>query len=116
MENKRNCPVAKQCGGCRWIYEEYQATLKEKEKRFAELMKPFCKPQPIIGMKDPYHYRNKVHAVFGEDRKHNAISGIYEGQGDDFVTYPNIEKDCTRILVDLPQGVYAGKSITLKLQ
>lgn len=45
-----------------------------------------------------------------------TISGIYEGQGDDFITYPNREKGSTRILVDLPQGVYAGKSITLKLQ
>ena len=29
-------------------------------------------------MTDPYHYRCKVHAVFGEDRKHNIISGTYE--------------------------------------
>ena len=29
-------------------------------------------------MEHPTHYRNKVHAVFGEDRKHNVISGIYE--------------------------------------
>ncbi|MBQ7927065.1 MAG: 23S rRNA (uracil(1939)-C(5))-methyltransferase RlmD [Lachnospiraceae bacterium] len=79
-ENKKICPVAKQCGGCKWIQEEYQVTLKEKEKRFAELMKPYCKPESIVGMENPYHYRNKVHAVFGEDRKHNAISGIYEAK------------------------------------
>ncbi len=29
-------------------------------------------------MEDPLHYRNKVHAVFGEDRRHNIISGTYE--------------------------------------
>ena len=32
----------------------------------------------FIGMKDPWHYRNKVHAAFGRDRKGNVISGIYE--------------------------------------
>ena len=32
---------------------------------------------PIIGMKDPLHYRCKVHAAFDHDRKGNAISGIY---------------------------------------
>jgi len=42
------------------------------------LLEPFCKMEPIIGMEQPTHYRNKVHAVFGEDRKHNIISGIYE--------------------------------------
>ena len=29
-------------------------------------------------MEQPFHYRNKVHAVFGEDKKHNIVSGIYE--------------------------------------
>ena len=72
------CPVSKKCGGCKWIGKEYEVQLKEKEKWVQELLKPYCKTEPIIGMKDPTHYRNKVHAVFGEDRKHNVISGIYE--------------------------------------
>ena len=72
------CPVWKKCGGCKWIHKEYSVQLKEKEKWVQELMKPFCKMEPIIGMENPTHYRNKVHAVFGEDRKHNVISGIYE--------------------------------------
>ncbi len=74
----QTCPVAKQCGGCKWINDDYQEKLKEKEKALASLLKPFCNTQPIIGMEKPYHYRNKVHAAFGEDRKHNPISGIYE--------------------------------------
>lgn len=66
------------CGGCRWVDKPYEEQLREKEKRFARLMAPFCKPEPIIGMEQPAHYRNKVHAVFGEDRRHRVISGIYE--------------------------------------
>ena len=31
-----------------------------------------------IGMENPYHYRNKVHAVFGHDRRGNAVSGVYK--------------------------------------
>lgn len=72
------CPVSKKCGGCKWIDKEYALQLKEKEKWVKELLAPFCKMEPIIGMENPTHYRNKVHAVFGEDRKHNIISGIYE--------------------------------------
>ena len=72
------CPVSKKCGGCKWIHKDYQLQLREKEKWVQELLKPYCKLEPIIGMVNPTHYRNKVHAVFGEDRKHNVISGIYE--------------------------------------
>jgi len=72
------CPVSEKCGGCKWIDKEYVVQLKEKEKWVKGLLEPFCKTEPIIGMEQPTHYRNKVHAVFGEDRKHNIISGIYE--------------------------------------
>ncbi len=72
------CPVAKKCGGCKWIHKDYKQQLVEKEKWVKDLLKPFCKVEPIIGMEKPDHYRNKVHAVFGEDRYHHVISGIYE--------------------------------------
>jgi len=76
--NNSLCPVSEKCGGCKWIDKEYNVQLKEKEKWVRGLLEPFCKMEPIIGMEQPTHYRNKVHAVFGEDRKHNIISGIYE--------------------------------------
>lgn len=72
------CPMAEKCGGCKWIHKPYEEQLALKEKWVRELMTPFCKLEPIIGMDEPKHYRNKVHAVFGEDRKHNPISGIYQ--------------------------------------
>ena len=31
-----------------------------------------------MGMEQPFHYRNKVHAVFDRDRRGNIISGIYQ--------------------------------------
>lgn len=34
--------------------------------------------ESIIGMEQPYHYRNKVSAAFSRDKKGNIISGIYE--------------------------------------
>lgn len=72
------CPVAGKCGGCRYINRDYQELVKKKAKELAKLMEPFCKMEAFIGMEAPSHYRNKVHAAFGEDRKHNMISGIYE--------------------------------------
>ncbi len=83
-DTKRNdgkrklCPVADKCGGCQWINKSYEEQLQAKSKEFHKMMEPFCRPEGIIGMENPVHYRNKVHAAFGEDRRHNAISGIYE--------------------------------------
>ena len=79
MEKKRQvCSVSKQCGGCKWIEKSYEEQLGAKSKYLSNLLRPYCKTEAIIGMEKPEHYRNKVHAVFGEDRKHNVISGIYE--------------------------------------
>lgn len=78
MDKKSLCPVAKKCGGCKWINMEYEKQLEEKEKWVKSLLKPFCKLEGIIGMEEPTHYRNKVHAVFGLDRFHKPVSGIYE--------------------------------------
>lgn len=72
------CPVAKRCGGCRWIGMDYRKQLKEKEKRARKLLAPYCRLEGIAGMEQPLYYRNKVHAVFGEDRRHQPVSGIYE--------------------------------------
>ena len=72
------CPVSSKCGGCQWINRPYGEQLQAKAVRFRKMMEPFCKTEGIIGMEKPEHYRCKVHAAFGEDRRHNAISGIYE--------------------------------------
>lgn len=77
MEN-RICKSAKKCGGCQYQGVPYEEQLKKKQKQVEKLLGKFCKVSPIIGMKDPYHYRNKVHSAFGRDRKGNIISGTYE--------------------------------------
>lgn len=79
-KKKKVCPVSAKCGGCQWINRSYEEQLQAKGTIFRKLMEPYCKPEPIIPMEEPTHYRCKVHAVFGEDRKHNVISGIYEEQ------------------------------------
>lgn len=41
-------------------------------------MKEFGKVAPIIGMEEPAHYRNKVHAVFAFQKGKGIVSGIYQ--------------------------------------
>lgn len=71
------CKITKKCGGCQFQGMAYQEQLKRKQKQEEKLLGRFCKVNPIIGMDQPYYYRNKVHAVFGRDRKGNIISGTY---------------------------------------
>ena len=42
-----------------------------------------------------------------------TVSGIYKTKGDHFFTIPNNAQNTTLIIVDLPQGVYAGKSVVV---
>lgn len=56
----------------------YFKQLGIKQKVVNGLIGKYCKVDPIIGMDNPFHYRNKVHAVFDTDRKGNIISGLYE--------------------------------------
>ena len=76
--NSSQCPVYRRCGSCQLLHLPYKKQLEQKQKDLETLLKPFCRLESMIGMSDPYHYRNKVHAVFDHDRKGNPISGVYE--------------------------------------
>ena len=76
----KKCPYEKKCGGCQYIDLPYEEQLKKKQKNTNKLLKSFGKVKPIIGMKDPWHYRNKVHGVVAGDRRGNCFTGIYENR------------------------------------
>lgn len=76
-KKQSKCPVFKQCGGCQYLDMAYEEQLKKKQEYLQKLLGKFCKIHPIVGMENPYHYRNKVHAVFGH-RKGEPISGVYQ--------------------------------------
>ncbi len=73
-----SCPVYKKCGGCQLQNLSYPEQLRFKQNKVEKLLKKFCKVEPIIGMDNPYHYRNKVQAAFWTDRKGKIISGVYQ--------------------------------------
>lgn len=43
-----------------------------------KLLGEFAHVEPIIGMAEPYHYRNKVQAAFATARNGKIISGVYQ--------------------------------------
>ena len=72
------CEFASRCGGCSQCHVPYPEQLKKKQAFVEKLLKGLCPVEPILGMAEPWHYRNKVHAVIGTDRQKNPISGVYE--------------------------------------
>ncbi|MBR2338513.1 MAG: 23S rRNA (uracil(1939)-C(5))-methyltransferase RlmD [Clostridia bacterium] len=75
---KGRCPLSRKCGGCQLQNMEYERQLKYKQEKVISLLGKFCRVSPIVGMKDPYHYRNKVQAAFGLTRGRQVISGVYQ--------------------------------------
>ena len=78
-EKKRSrCPVSKKCGGCTMIDVPYEQQTQEKQQLVEDLIGTFGRVDPIIRMKNPDHYRNKVTSVFAPDRKGRPVCGIYK--------------------------------------
>ncbi|MCR4563585.1 MAG: 23S rRNA (uracil(1939)-C(5))-methyltransferase RlmD [Clostridiales bacterium] len=73
-----NCPVMKKCGGCQLLNLSYEEQLSFKQASVIKLLGKFHHVDEIIGMENPYHYRNKVQAAFSVDRNKNIISGVYQ--------------------------------------
>ena len=77
-KHQRECPLARKCGGCQMQNLSYADQLAWKQSRVEHLIGRFCPVEPIRGMDDPYHYRNKVQAAFGIDSRRKIISGVYQ--------------------------------------
>ena len=71
------CPVYKKCGGCAYINTEYADQLKNK-KEYIQSLFPKNNVEPVIGMKEPYHYRHKIYATFSHNRDGVIKCGMYE--------------------------------------
>ena len=77
-EQQPGCPLAKKCGGCQLQNMDYPRQLRFKQAKVVSLLGKFCHVKPIIGMENPYHYRNKVQAAFGMTRGGKIVSGVYQ--------------------------------------
>ena len=76
MENLFSCPVYKRCGGCQ-LDVSYPEQLSYKMRICNELLGYFGTVEPIIGMKDPLHYRCKISTAFGYSQG-KVITGVWQ--------------------------------------
>ncbi len=71
------CKVSEYCGGCQYQGIEYEKQLQLKQEAIEKLLSKYGKVNPIIGCKNPLHYRNKVQVTFGLDDNRKVICGNY---------------------------------------
>lgn len=83
------CPYHKQCGGCQIQAMSYEAQLRFKENkvknnliRIGGFDKAYIEDimEPIVGMEEPWHYRNKAQFPMGTDKDGRLITGFYAGR------------------------------------
>lgn len=102
--NPDACPLAKKCGGCQLQNMNYDRQLKWKQARCEILLKKFGKVEKIIGMENPYHYRNKVQAAFGRTKNGKIISGVYQSGSHRIVMVDSCmteDETADKIIVDI---------------
>ena len=76
------CPVCTTCGGCQFQQLSYKAQLEFKKNKvknaFLRTAKMDVVVNDVIGMEDPYFYRNKIQMPVGKDRFGKIITGFYK--------------------------------------
>lgn len=71
------CPYHRECGGCQYQTISYEEEKKLKQEMVEGLLSKFGEVNPIIGMENPVHYRNKIHSTFAYGKKNQVIAGFY---------------------------------------
>lgn len=79
------CPYHKQCGGCQIQALSYEKQLEYKKQKVLNNLKRIGGLEnlpefDLIGMDDPYHYRNKAQFPFGTDKNGEIVTGFYAGR------------------------------------
>ena len=88
------CRFARQCGGCQIQEMSYDRQLVFKEQKVRgnlERIGGFAPElidqamEPVIGMENPFGYRNKAQFPFGTDKEGNPVTGFYAGRTHDII-------------------------------
>lgn len=92
------CPCHRQCGGCQIQALFYEKQLEFKEEmvknnlsRIGKLDRDMLDSimEPILGMEEPFRYRNKAQFPFGTNGDGEIITGFYAGRTHDIISNTN---------------------------
>lgn len=76
-----DCTTYKRCGGCSLRHIKYEETLKIKKDMVQNLVNKSLKNRitvnDVIGMGNPYNYRNKLQYPVGRDKNGMPVMGVF---------------------------------------
>lgn len=88
------CAYSRTCGGCQIQALRYDEQLRFKERKVKNNLIRLggfsadeieMKTEPIIGMEEPWRYRNKAQYPIGKDKNGKFIAGFYAGRTHDII-------------------------------
>lgn len=88
------CRFHRQCGGCQIQAMSYDRQLTYKQDKVRNHLRRIggfaleqidAVTEPIVGMEEPWHYRNKAQYPVGYDKNGNLVVGFYAGRTHDIV-------------------------------
>ncbi len=92
------CPKAKQCGGCSLQHIDYAAQLRYKHNKVQNCLERIggiadvaSLMEPILGMEDCWHYRNKAQYPVGMDADGHIVTGFYASRSHNIIPYTACE-------------------------
>jgi 23S rRNA (uracil1939-C5)-methyltransferase len=79
------CPIAAKCGGCQLMHVNYDKQLEYKQDKVRGCLTRIggfsdVRMEPICGMEEPYHYRNKSQFPVGRAKDGSIAIGFYAGR------------------------------------
>lgn len=89
-----NCPVAGKCGGCQLQHLSYERQLVYKAEKVRNCLlriggisveKLDAVTEPILGMEEPFYYRNKAQYPVGTDKEGKPVMGFYAGHSHNII-------------------------------
>ena len=103
------CELHRRCGGCQIQAMDYKKQLEFKENkvrnnliRLGGFSEEFINSvmEPVVGMEEPYRYRNKAQFPIGKDKEGNPVAGFYASRTHNIIP-----------VTDCMLGVAANKEI-----
>lgn len=92
------CVYHRQCGGCQLQALSYEKQLSFKQEKIRNNLIRIGgfapeyvdeRMEPIVGMEEPFYYRNKAQYPVGTDKDGNVITGFYAGRTHSIIANTN---------------------------
>lgn len=92
---EEDCKTYKRCGGCNLRHIDYEETLNMKQRMVQNLINKNLenaekiKVNPIIGMGNPYNYRNKAQYPVGLNKQGEPVIGVFAKRSHEIIPMRN---------------------------